>query len=206
MASASLAASTATGLNSRGVAVMYSRFAAGMMALSCTRANALSSPATLATPAVRVRLVAHHEFEGVAGSGLHVGHDLDRLVGREHRPSSDRRRDVHAASVRAAASVVAAQLGHVESRFRLQSVLPAVGRSRQRTGGWVRCIPPSLLERLSDQGNRRCEEEHRLPSAGVLLSDAQRCEGLAGAARHDQLAAVAFLEADPNVVDGLGLV
>ena len=80
-----------------------------------------------------------------------------------------------------------------------------VGAHPERADRYL-ALPCPLFERLRHQGDRRREEEHGLAGAGVFLSDPQHSEGLARAARHNQLAAVRVSEPGSDGVDGLELV
>lgn len=91
--------------------------------------------------------------------------------------------------------------------FSPSSALPVVASEQTAKGRdrnlALRC---PLLERLVHEGDRGSKEQHRIAGAGVLLGNAQGSERLARAARHDQLAAVGFLKAGTDGVDGLDLM
>ena len=78
----------------------------------------------------------------------------------------------------------------------------ADGESADRGRGVGRPLP----QRLGDERDRGRGEQHPPAGSGDLLGDAQRREGLAGAAGHDQLAAVVLLETRERVGEGLSLV
>ena len=63
-----------------------------------------------------------------------------------------------------------------------------------------------LPQRLSDERDRGSDEQHTPARPGDLLGGAERGEGLARAAGHDQLAAVVLCEPREHVVEGALLV
>lgn len=61
-------------------------------------------------------------------------------------------------------------------------------------------------EGLGEEGEARDQEEHSLAGARHGLGDLEGGEGLAGAAGHDELAAVGLGQAGGDVLEGVFLV
>ena len=140
-----------------------------------------------------VRLVAQHQVEWGGAVVLGALHQAERVIGAEHsrhrigrcvaQGRADRRRvsgDRNLQLLKRGVLVVAPRPG-----IRADADIAV----RHRT--LLRPLPHRLLE----QQNRRHQIEHPPANAGHRLGDAERGEGLAGAAGHDELAAVVLDEA-----------
>ena len=153
-----------------------------------------------------VGLVADDQVEGAERAGLlGLGDGVDGLVGREDHRHALRRLELQGEAVldepirrggRGEAQVADRDVAFL-------AVGLAVGADGQRGDLVLRLLRPDA-KALRKERNRRHHEQHRL--ALQLFGDAERGEGLARAASHDELAAVGGLESLQDVVDCLGLV
>ena len=157
-------------------------------------------------PRGAVGLVADDEVEPGHPGPLRLRDDVERLVRREDHGASVRISGGDAGALGQPDRVGRGGDGQVDDRGILVGLadlgVRAHGEGAQRVGGLGR----PLLERLVEQGDARHEEEHPTTGWHDLLGQAQAREGLAGAARHDQLPAVVLGEAGSHGVDGGALV
>ena len=158
-----------------------------------------------------VGLVADDEVKGGHALGLRAGDDVDRVVGGEH--------DGELVVLGALGDLPREDLGvggggidQVVDQQVLRGVRLADLHVRAhgiRTEGQLGLLLP-LAQALVEELDRGDEEQHRgrlgLAAGRELLGDLERGEGLAGAARHDQLAAVARRQTLPDGLAGLALV
>ena len=153
-----------------------------------------------------VGLVADDQVERAERAGLlGLGDGVDGLVGREDHRHALRRLELQGEAVLDEA-VRGRGRGEAQVADRDVAFLAvglAVGADGQRGDLVLRLLRPDT-EALRKERNRRHHEQHRL--ALQLFGDAERGEGLARAASHDELAAVGGLESLQDVVDCLGLV
>ena len=153
-----------------------------------------------------VGLVADDQVERAERAGLlGLGDGIDGLVGREDHRHALRRLELQGEAVldepirrggRGEAQVADRDVAFL-------AVGLAVGADGQRGDLVLRLLRPDA-KALRKERNRRHHEQHR--PALQFLGDAERGEGLARAASHDELAAVGGLESLQDVVDCLGLV
>ena len=146
-----------------------------------------------------VGFIAEDEVEGRRSLVLRPLHDAERVVGAEdHRQRvfsglperrGDRRR------VRGDGDFELLERGVLVVAPR-----PGVGADAHVAVGY-RALRRPLPHRLGEQGDRRHEVQHPAAGARHGFRDAQRGEGLAGAAGHDELAAIVVPEAGEHVVE-----
>ena len=169
-----------------------------------------------------MRFVAHGQVEaGHAVLFLRVDDRLDGLVRGEHdvQAAAGQQRFRRFDLLRQPLGVGRGREVHVQDGF----VRVAAGGGSGGVGTYgvaldrFHGLPHPRAERLGNQGDRRGEEQDAERAAGLgrlllvapahkFLGQAQGGEGLAGAARHDQFAAVVLLESFDAGGDGLLLV
>ena len=152
-----------------------------------------------------VRFIAHGDVELRHARVLRAPDHVHRLVGAEHDGQPVGRRGSRGLG----------ESGRIGGRGDRQVVCAGadvvalanlrVGADGKRADRRLGVSGP-LAQRLRHERDRRCGEQHATARPGDLLGGAQRGEGLAGAAGHDQLAAVVLLEAGAHVVQGALLV
>ncbi len=167
---------------------------------SCTRTKCALVLALELRAGRAVGLVADDEVEVGQPMGLlRLLDDLDGVVGRVD--------DAHVLGVVARVHLVrqsrrvgrrrVLQLVHegLDGVVVLRAPLPdvAVGADGEVVQTRLALLRP-LRQGLGEQGEAGDQEQHPLALAGDLLGDLEAGEGLAGAARHDELAAVGGLE------------
>ena len=146
-----------------------------------------------------VGFVAQNEVEIRGAFVLGGGDDGQRLVGAEDRGHRARPRLAQRQGDRLRVG------GDGDLEFVERGVLVVAPGAGVRTDADVavrdRLLRRPFAHRLREQRDRRHQIEHPSADAGDRLGDAQRREGLAGAAGHDQLAAVVRPEAGHYVVE-----
>ena len=151
-----------------------------------------------------VRFVAQREIERRRALGLRLFDEAERVVGAENDGQrvrgrmAQRRRDGRRVG------------GDRDFEFLKGGVLAALAGARVGADADVAVRQRPLLgpfaHRLLEQRNRGQQVEHAPAVAGKGLGDAQRGEGFAGSAGHDQLAAVVPLETVEHVVKSVLLM
>ena len=145
-----------------------------------------------------VRLVAEHEVEGRRAFVLRAPHDVERVVGAEDHGHGVLSRLAQCPGNRRRVC------GDGELELLERGVLvvaPGAGIGADADiAVRDRALRRPLPHRLLKQRDRRHHIQHPAVDTGNGLRDAQRGEGLARPARHDQLAVVMGLEAGGHVV------
>ena len=146
-----------------------------------------------------VGFVAQHNIECRSAAVLRLRDDGERLVGAEDHRHRVRSRLAQRQGNRRRVG------GDGDLELLERGVLVVAPGARVRTDADVavreRLLLGPFAHGLREQRNRRHQIEHPPADAGDLLRDAQRGEGLARPAGHDQLAAVVLREAGGHVVE-----
>jgi hypothetical protein len=158
-----------------------------------------------------VGLIADDEVEGgQVALALGLGDDVDGLVGREDDGHRVGLADCLGPAGLEDSDVCRRGEGEVDRGDVLVGGFGAGGglaiRADGEGGEGHLGLGGPLTEGLRQQADRGDQEEDAATSADELLGQPEGREGLAGAARHDQLAAVRGGEAAAYVLDGLRLV
>ena len=139
-----------------------------------------------------VRLVAEDQVEGRCALVLGALHQAERVIGAEHRRHRVRRRFPERRADRVRVG------GDRNLQLLQRGVLVVAPRPRIRADADIAVRHRALLRpfphRLLEQRDRRHQVENPSADPGRRLGDAERGEGLAGAAGHHQLAAAVLGE------------